>query len=282
MTMTDSSARLAALHRIGPTRPAPQRPASSAVRVLVADGQTLVRAGFRALLESTGRITVVGEAASGEYAVALARRVRPDVALIDATLPGLDSVEATRQMSKSGVAVMLLTASGCDQRALDALRAGATGLVLKNSEPAELVRAVAAVARGEALLSPGVTRGVITELASRPVPQAPSRGLLGELTAREREVVVLVGHGFDNAEIAERLVITLATAKTHVSRAMVKLGAHDRAKLVVFAYETGLVCPRRQEAVSDVSLDRAPAADRDRRIGGAVRQLATFHQLGAG
>ena len=171
MTMTDSPARLATLHRIGPTRPAPQRPAWSAVRVLVADGQTLVRAGFRALLESTQRITVVGEAASGEYAVALARRVRPDVALIDATLPGLDSVEATRQMSKSGVAVMLLTASGCDQRPLDALRAGATGLVLKNSEPAELVRAVAAVARGEALLSPGVTRGVITELASRPVPR---------------------------------------------------------------------------------------------------------------
>jgi DNA-binding NarL/FixJ family response regulator len=217
----------------------------TAVGVLLADSQSLVRAGFRVLLEATERIGVVGEAASGEEAVALAQRLRPDVALIDAALPGLDGVQAIRQIaSHSGVAVIVLIGSQDDEHSLPALRAGATGLLLKDTEPAELVRAVETLARGDALLSPTLTRRVIAELASRPEPAAPSPDLLAELTAREREVVALVGYGLDNDEIAERLVATRATAKTHVSRAMVKLNAHDRAKLVVFAYETGLVRPR--------------------------------------
>jgi DNA-binding NarL/FixJ family response regulator len=245
LTATGSSAPTAVIHRIGLGRPAARVVASSAVRVLLADGQGLVRAGFRLLLEATERISVVGEAASGEEAVAVAHRLRPDVALIDATLPGLDSVQATRQISsQSGVAVILLIPSQDDEHSLPALRAGATGLLLKDTEPAELVRAVETLARGGALLSPKVTRHLIAELAARPEPVSPCPELLDELTAREREVVALVGHGLGNAEIAERLVVTPATAKTHVSRAMVKLHAHDRAKLVVFAYETGLVRPR--------------------------------------
>lgn len=257
---TFSPAPLAALPNIRSTAPAPRAATALAVRVVLAEGQSLIRAGFRLLLEATERITVVGEAASGEEAVALARRLRPDVALIDARLPGLDGVEAARQMSSDlGVSVMLMAGSGCDERILDGLRAGATGLLLKDTEPAELVQAVEALARGEALLSPSITRRLIAELASRPEPAYPRPDLLEELTARECEVVALVGHGLDNAEIAQRLVITLATAKTHVSRAMVKLGAHDRANLVTFAYETGLVRPH------------AP--------GGAAREGHTFKQL---
>jgi len=245
MTTTRSSAGTAVLHRIRPRHPAANTAASPAVRVLLADGHGLVRAGFRLLLEETERISVVGEAASGEEAVALAHRLRPDVALIDATLPGLDSVEATRQISsRSRVAVILLIASQDDENSLPALRAGATGLLLKDTDPAELVHAVETLARGEALLSPTLTRRLIAELRARPEPASPSPGLLDELTAREREVVALVGHGLGNDEIAERLVVSPATAKTHVSRAMVKLNARDRAKLVVFAYETGLVRPR--------------------------------------
>ena len=249
MTTTDSSAPIAVLHSIRPRRPAAKAADSPAVRVLLADSQALVRAGLRLLLEDTERISVVGEAASGEEVVAVAGRLRPDVALIDATLPGLDSLQATRQISsESGVAVILLLASQGDEHILPALRAGATGLLLKDTEPAELVRAVETLARGEALLSPSVARHLIDELASRPEPASPSSDLLDELTAREREVVALVGHGLGNDEIAERLVVSLATAKTHVSRAMIKLNAHDRAKLVVFAYETGLVRPRTDTA----------------------------------
>jgi DNA-binding NarL/FixJ family response regulator len=249
MRPTDSSAPTAVLHRIRPERPAPTVAASPAVRVLLADSQGLVRAGFRLLLEATERISVVGEATSGEEAVEIAQRLRPDVALIDATLPGLDSVRVTREISsQSRVAVILVIASQDDEHCLPALRAGATGLLIKDTEPAELVRAVETLARGEALLSPRLTRRLIAELASRPEPASPSPSLLDELTAREREVVALVGHGLGNDEIAERLVVSPATAKTHVSRAMVKLNAHDRAKLVVFAYETGLVRPRTDTA----------------------------------
>ena len=248
MRLTDSSAPTAVLHRITPERPA-AKAASSAVTVLLADGQGLVRAGFRALLEATERIRVVGEAASGEQAVALARRLRPDVALIDAMLPGLDSIQVTRQISsQSRAAVILLIASQDDEHSLPALRAGATGLLLKDTEPAELLRAVETLARGEAMLSPRLTRRVIAELASRPEPMSPSPSLLDELTAREREVVALVGRGLANDEIAERLVVSPATAKTQVSRAMVKLDAHNRAMLVVFAYETGLVRARTDTA----------------------------------
>jgi len=215
------------------------------IRVLVADGQAWVRAGLRVLLESCDRLRVVGEVATGEAAVALARQIRPDVALLDTRLPGLDSVDATAMMiAESGVAVMLMTASEGDERIFAALRAGASGLVLKDTEPAELVRAVEALARGEARLAPTLARRLIAELASRPEPTCPSPRLLEDPTAREREVVALVGLGLSNDEIAERLVVSPATAKTHVSRAMVKLHARDRAKLVVFAYEAGLVVPR--------------------------------------
>jgi DNA-binding NarL/FixJ family response regulator len=249
MTTTQSYPPIAVLHRIRPRRPAAEAAASPAIRVLLADSHGLVRAGFRLLLEAAERISVVGEAASGEEAVAVAHRLRPDVAVIDATLPGLDSVQATRQISSEpGVAAVLLIASQDDEHSLRALRAGATGLLLKDTEPAELVSAVESLARGEALLPPTVTRHLIAELANRSEPPSTSHDLLDELTAREREVVALVGHGLGNDEIAERLVVSIATAKTHVSHAMVKLHAHNRAKLVVFAYETGLVRPRTDTA----------------------------------
>jgi DNA-binding NarL/FixJ family response regulator len=221
--------------------------AAPAVRVLIADGQELVRAGFRSLLESGGRIIVVGEASTGEEAVAEARRLRPDVVLLDATLPGLNCVEATgRMLADPGIAVMLLTATEQDERIFATLRAGARGLLLKDTEPAELVRAIDLLARGDALLSPSLTRRLIAELASVPDPQVPSSELLDELTPREREVVALVALGLTNPDIAERLVISPATSKTHVSRAMLKLGAHDRAQLVAFAFHAGLAVPRTQ------------------------------------
>ena len=223
--------------------------AAPAVRVLVADGQALVRAGFRALLQSGGHVSVVGEASSGEETVAEASRLRPDVVLLDATLPGLNRVEATvRMLADAGIAVMLLTTTEQDERILATLRAGARGLVLKDTEPAELVRAIELLARGDALLSPSLTRRLIAELASVPDPQLPSSDLLDELTPREREVVALVALGLSNAEISERLVISPATSKTHVSRAMLKLGAHDRAQLVVFAFHAGLAVPRAETA----------------------------------
>ena len=223
---------------------------SRVVRVLVADGELLLRAAYRALLESDERITVVGEAATGEEAIALTRQTRPDVVLMDSMLPGLDSVAATgRVFADTGVAVMLLMACEDDDRIFAALRAGAGGLLLKDTEPGELLRAVDAVARGDAVLPPKLTRRLIAELALRPERECPGIELLDDLTAREREVVTLVGLGLDNEEIAERLVVTPGTAKTHVSRAMVKLGARDRAKLVVFAYEEGLVIPRAEAPV---------------------------------
>ncbi len=165
--------------------------------------------------------------------------------MIDAALPGLDAVEATAQMySETGVAVALLVATEWDERIIAALRAGASGLVLKDAEPSELVRTVDALARGEAMLSSCLARRVIAELAARPEPSCPRSELLKELTAREQEVVALVASGLSNNEIADRLVVSPATAKTHVSRAMVKLHAHQRAQLVVFAYEAQLVVPR--------------------------------------
>jgi DNA-binding NarL/FixJ family response regulator len=247
----DPMGELVVLDRVGRPRPRVRKAASAAVRVVVADGHALVRAGFRVLLEETSRIHVVGEAATGQEALSLARRMRPEVVLMDASLPGLDCVEATpRVLAESGAAVMLLTTSESDDRILAALRAGASGLLLKDAEPAELVRAVQAVARGEASLSPGVTRRLIAELVARPEPGRPSDKLLDELTAREREVMGLVAGGLSNDEIAERLVVSPATAKTHVSRAMMKLHARDRAQLVVFAYETGLVLPRETPAPS--------------------------------
>jgi DNA-binding NarL/FixJ family response regulator len=213
-------------------------------RLLIAGGDALLRAGLRMLLEADGRITVAGEAATGEEAIAAARRISPDVVLLDEELPGPDCVEVTsRMVSEAGVAVMLLTSAEGDERIFAALRAGASGLLLKDTEPAELVRAVDALAKGGALLSPSLARRLIVELASRPAPAYHSSELLDELSAREREVMALVGHGLSNGEIAERLVVSPATAKTHVRRAMVKLGVRARAQLVVLAYEAGLVVP---------------------------------------
>ena len=259
---TDSdgtSGRIVAFDRHTRARLDGRAGAAPAVRVLVADGQALVRAGFRALLESGGRISVVGEASTGEEAVAEARRLRPDVVLLDATLPGLNCVEATgRMLADPGIAVMLLTATEEDERIFATLRAGARGLVLKDTEPAELVRAIELLARGDALLSPSLTRRLIAELASVPDPQLPSSEALDELTPREREVVALVALGLTNPDIAERLVISPATSKTHVSRAMLKLGAHDRAQLVAFAFHAGLAVPRTQApAPGALALGRA-------------------------
>jgi DNA-binding NarL/FixJ family response regulator len=233
--------------------------AAPAVRVLIADGQALVRAGLRALLQSGESISVVGEAGTGEEAVAEAFRSGPDVVLLDATLPGLNCVEATgRMLADPGIAVVLMTATEEDERIFGALRAGARGVLLKDAEPAELVRGIELLARGEALLSPSLTRRLIAELASVPDPQLPSSDLLEELTPREREVVALVALGLSNADIAELLVISPATSKTHVSRAMLKLGARDRGQLVAFAFHAGLASPRTQEPAADaVPLGRA-------------------------
>ena len=216
------------------------------IRVLLADDQALVRAGFRALLDAQGDVEVVGEAGDGAEAVRLAVRYRPDVVLMDIRMPGLDGLEATRRIAAdpalSGVRIVILTTFDLDEYVFEALRVGASGFLVKDTEPVDLLRGIRAVASGDALLSPGVTRRLIEEFASRARAPRPPTELSG-LTEREREVMALVGAGLSNDEIAERLVVSPATAKTHVSRAMVKLGARDRAQLVVFAYEAGLVRP---------------------------------------
>jgi DNA-binding NarL/FixJ family response regulator len=214
--------------------------------VLIADDQALVRGGFRALLDAQADIEVVAEAADGDTAVALARKHRPDVVLMDVRMPGSDGLDATRRIvadpALANVRVVILTTFDLDEYVFEALRAGASGFLLKDTEPVDLLAAVRAVARGDALLAPSVTRRLIEEFAGRLREPRPS-GTLDVLTEREREVVALVGGGLSNDEIAERLVVSPATAKTHVSRAMVKLAVRDRAQLVVLAYETGLVRP---------------------------------------
>lgn len=217
----------------------------TAIRVLIADDQDLVRLGLRTLLESEDDLSVVGEAADGLRAVELARQLRPDVVLMDVRMPGIDGIEATRRIAADpalgGTRVVVLTTFEMDEYVFDALRHGASGFLIKDTKPAELLRAVRLVAGGEALLSPSVTRRVVGEFANRSQRATKPHPQLGALTEREREIVGLVGEGLSNDEIAQRLVVSPATARTHVSRAMVKLGARDRAQLVVFAYQSGLV-----------------------------------------
>ncbi|HSA49438.1 MAG TPA: response regulator transcription factor [Yinghuangia sp.] len=216
------------------------------IRVLLADDQHLVRAGFRSILEDEADITIVGEAADGAEAVAGARAHLPDVLLMDIRMPNVDGLEAARRIAADsaldGVKVVILTTFDLDDYIYGALRAGATGFLVKDTEPEELIRAVRVAARGDALISPQVTRRLIAEFAGRvgqPVPDPR----LDELTSREREVMRLVAGGMTNDEIAARLVLSPATAKTHVSRIMTKLGVRDRSQLVVLAYESGMVSP---------------------------------------
>ena len=217
------------------------------IRILVADDQALFRAGFRVLLEATEDLELVGEAADGRTAVELARRELPDVVLMDVRMPGMDGIEATRVIAAdprlAGVRVVILTTWELDEYVFDGLRAGASGFLVKDTEPAELLRAIRVVAGGEALLSPGATRRLIADLVARPDHRSGAAPDMAWLTDREREVVGLVALGLANDEIAGRLVVSPATVRTHVSRAMTKLRARDRAQLVVFAYQSGLVAP---------------------------------------
>jgi len=214
------------------------------IRVVVADDQKLVRAGFVELLENAEDISVVGEASDGEEAVEVVRRVRPGVVLMDIRMPGHDGLEATRAIADDpdleAVRVVVLTTYELDEYVFEALRAGASAFLTKDVEPEALRDAVRTVASGHALLTPSVTRRVVDAFASAvPEPKAPER--LDQLTDREREVLALVAEGLSNDELAERLFVSRSTAKTHVSRILSKLGARDRAQLVVIAYETGLV-----------------------------------------
>jgi DNA-binding NarL/FixJ family response regulator len=219
------------------------------ISVVLADDQALVRAGFRALLDAEPGIEVVGEAADGLRAVEVVRAVRPDVVLMDIRMPGVDGLEATRRIAADpalgATRVVILTTFELDEYVFEALRSGASGFLVKDTEPVDLLRGIRAVAAGDALLSPSVTRRVIgsfaTAAAHGPALEPPRE--LEQLTDREREVLVLVGEGLSNDEIAGRLMISPATAKTHVSRTMIKLSARDRAQLVVFAYEAGLIRP---------------------------------------
>ncbi|MCX5418815.1 response regulator transcription factor [Streptomyces sp. NBC_00078] len=216
------------------------------IRVLLADDQSLVRAGFKALLDAQPDIEVAGEASDGEDALGKVRELCPDIVLMDIRMPVLDGLAATRRITDDealrGVKVVMLTTFELDEYVFEAIRSGASGFLVKDTEPDELLRAVRAVVDGDALLSPGVTRRLIAEFAARSKEPA-AKGALGQLTEREREVMALVGIGLSNDEIARRLVVSPLTAKTHVSRTMVKLGARDRAQLVVLAYESGLVRP---------------------------------------
>ena len=218
-------------------------------RVLVADDQDLVRSGFRLILMSYGTIDVVGEARDGEEAVELAQRLKPDVVLMDIRMPHLNGIEATRAIRSdprlADVHVLILTTFDLDEYVYDALAAGASGFLLKDAEPDDIAAAVDIVARGDALIQPSITRRLIeTFVAARPIGMAAARAAgLSQLTDREREILVLVAHGLTNDEIGSDLFISPATVKTHLARIMAKLDAHDRAQLVVRAYESGLVKP---------------------------------------
>ncbi len=221
------------------------------IRVAVADDQQLIRGGFRSLLDSEPDLEVVGEAGSGTEAVSLVRATRPDVILMDIRMPDGDGLWATEQITAdpelAATRIVIVTTFELDEYVGRAIRAGASGFLVKDTEPVELIRAVRVVAGGDALLSPGVTRRLL-ERVSRDLTEAPDPALLEPLTAREREVLALVGEGLTNDEIGTRLFLSPLTAKTHVSRIMTKLAARDRVRLVVIAYETGLVAPGRAGA----------------------------------
>ena len=217
------------------------------IRVLVADDQALVRGSFRLLVDTAPDLQVVGEAATGAEAVEIATREKPDVLLMDIRMPGMDGIEATRQITGSeqtGAArVLILTTFDLDDYVYAALRAGASGFLLKDTPPADLLAAIRVIAAGDALLAPAVTRRLIAEFARRPEPGQQPAATLAGITDREREVLTLIARGLSNAEIAQALHVTMATAKTHVGRLLAKLGARDRAQLVMVAYESGLVQP---------------------------------------
>ncbi len=217
------------------------------IRVLIADDERLVRAGFRALIDAEPGMVVVGEAADGAAAVDLARQTRPDVVLMDIRMPGVDGLDATRQIAEAPelahVHVLILTTFDHDEYVIETLGAGASGFVIKNTDPGQLLQGIRVVAGGEALLSPGLTRRLVARLVDRGRNRPVNPGALAQLTEREREVAGLAAHGMSNDEIAATLSISQATAKTHISRAMVKLGARDRAQLVALAYQHRLVEP---------------------------------------
>jgi DNA-binding NarL/FixJ family response regulator len=217
------------------------------IRVLLVDDQPLIRSGFRALLDLEDDIEVVAEAADGSEGLELAKEHLPDVALVDIRMPVLDGIEATRRIAAdpalAGVHVVILTNYGLDEYVFEALRAGAAGFLVKDVVPEDFLHAVRVAARGDALLAPSITRKLINRYVTQPLPTDPDTGL-EELTTREREAVVLVARGLSNDEIADRMVISPLTAKTHINRAMAKLHARDRAQLVILAYESGLVAPR--------------------------------------
>ena len=218
------------------------------IRVLVADDQALVRGGFTVLLDNDPGIEVVGEASTGQQAVDLVARHHPDVVLMDIRMPDMDGIEATRRITEDpsceSTRVLVLTTFDLDEYVFEALRAGASGFLLKDTQPTELLNAIQVVAEGESLLSPRITSKLVADFASRAErSRAVDDEALGVLTEREREVLASVGRGLSNAEIAEELFVSMATAKTHVSRVLTKLHARDRAQLVVIAYETGLITP---------------------------------------
>ena len=212
------------------------------LRVVIADDQPMMRAGFKAVLEATGSIEVVAEAATGEEAVAAAEAHRPDVVLMDIRMPGMDGIEATRRLPRQRV--LILTTFGLDEYIIEALRAGASGFLLKDAPTREVVEAVRAVAAGDAVLAPAVTRQLLDQVGRR-LPAAVSRTPdgLGELTDREQEVLRMLAVGMSNAEIATALVVSEPTVKTHVSNLLGKLGLRDRVQAVIYAYESGLITP---------------------------------------
>jgi DNA-binding NarL/FixJ family response regulator len=216
------------------------------IRVLVADDQVLLRGSLRLLIDSAPDLAAVGEASTGAEAVQLATAEHPDVILMDIRMPGMDGIEATRQITAAadtaGTRILVLTTFDLDEYVFAALRAGASGFLLKDTPPGDLLEAIRVVAAGDALLSPSVTRQLIGEFARQPGP-APRRRPIGELTDREAEVLTLIGFGLSNTEICKRLYVSMSTTKTHVGRLLTKLGARDRAQLVIAAYEAGLVRP---------------------------------------